>query len=97
MVQKGLDTWNVPKIIKESVNVAKWNPNLAIDWMEDVYNNIQTERQLEIWSKAAKEINFIIDFKEKSGKVNYEEYWGHRLAKSRRITTPIKNNIKGIK
>ena len=97
MAQKGLDTWNVSKVIKESVNVAKWNPNLAIDWMEDVYNNIQTEHQLKLWTNAAKEINFIIDLKEKYGKVKHEEYWGHRLAKSRRIITPIKNNIKGIK
>lgn len=96
MVQKGLNTWNITKVIKEAPNVAKWNPNLAIDWMEDSYLNIQNNKQLELWSKSAKEINFIIDFKEKSGKVKHEEYWGHRLAKSRRITIPIVN-IKGNK
>jgi hypothetical protein len=97
MVQKGLNTWNSFKVIKESVSLAKWNPNLAIDWMEDVYKEMQNDNQLKIWYKAAEEINFIIDFKEKSDKVNYEEYWGHKLAMSRRITIPIKNNIKGNK
>jgi hypothetical protein len=90
MVQKGLNTWSTLKVIKESVNVAKWNPNLAIDWMEDSYLKIENVKQLELWTSAAKEINFIIDFKEKYGKVNHEEYWGHRLAKSRRITIPTK-------
>ena len=96
MVQKGLNTWDTSKVIKEAANVAKWNPNLAIDWMEDCYSSIQNERQLELWTKTAKEINFTIDLKEKSGKVKHEEYWGHKLAKSRRVTIPTVN-IKGNK
>lgn len=88
MAYKGLNTWNISKVIRESIALSKWNPNLAIDWMEDVYKDIQNEQQLKLWMHSAKEINFTIDFKEKSGKVNYEEYWGHRLAKSRRITIP---------
>jgi hypothetical protein len=85
MVQKGLNTWSTKQVIKESVNVVKWNPNLAIDWMEDIRRNIQNEVELQAWTKAAQEINFIIDLKEKSGKVKHEEYWGHRLAVSRRV------------
>ena len=88
MVYKGLNTWNINKVIAEAVPLAKWNPNLSIEWMEDAHKNIQNQRQLKLWTKAAEEINFTIDFKEKSGKVNYEDYWGHRLAKSRRITIP---------
>lgn len=95
MTYKGFDTWNINKVIKESSNLVKWNPNLAIDWMEDVYKNIQNDQQLKLWTKTAEEINFAIDFKEKSGKVNHEDYWGHRLAKSRRIT--IHNVNKGTK
>lgn len=91
MAYKGLNTWNINKVIQESVSLSKWNPNLAIDWMEDVYKNIQNERQLKLWTKSANEINFTIDFKEKYGKVNHEEYWGHRLAKSRRLNIPTNN------
>jgi hypothetical protein len=90
MVQKGLNTWGFRKTVKESVSLAKWNPNLAIDWMEDAYKTIQSELQLQEWTKAAKEINFIIDFKEKCVKVKHEEYWGPQLVKSRRIN--IQNN-----
>lgn len=96
MAYKGLDTWNINKVIKESTALVKWNPNLAIDWMEDIYKNIQNDQQLKLWTKTAQEINFIIDFKEKYGKVKHEEYWGHKLAKSRRISIPTVN-IKGNK
>lgn len=96
MVQKGLNTWTIKQVIKESANLAKWNPNLAVDWMEDVYKQINNESELQAWTKTAQEINFIIDLKEKSDKVKHEEYWGHRLAVSRRVTIPILLN-KGIK
>ncbi len=86
MPQKGLNTWNIHKVIKESPNLAKWNPNLAIDWMEEIKNSMQNKAMIERWNQAAEKINFTIDFSEKSGKVKHEEYWGHKLAKSRRLT-----------
>jgi hypothetical protein len=85
MAQKGLNTWNFQQVVRESPNIAKWNPNLAIDWMEDVRAHIQNDVQLKSWNQSAEKINFTIDFLEKSGKVKHEEYWGHRLAESRRI------------
>ena len=54
--------------------------------MEEIKNAMQNEVMIKRWNQAAKKINFTIDFSEKYGKVNYEEYWGHKLAKSRRLT-----------
>jgi hypothetical protein len=85
MSLKGLNTWNFNQVLRESPNVVKWNPNLAIDWMEDLEKQAQTPLQKEKWYKTAEKINFIIDFFEKSATFNHEEYWGHRLAVSRRI------------
>lgn len=93
MAQKGLNTWNFQQVVRESPNIAKWNPNLAIDWMEDVRAHIQNDVQLKSWNQSAEKINFTIDFFENSGKVKHEDYWGHRLAKSRRLkTTQPKGN-----
>jgi hypothetical protein len=85
MAQKGLNTWNFYQVVREAPNVARWNPNLAIDWMEELKIHIQNATQIKSWNQSAEKINFTIDFLEKSGKVKHEEYWGHRLAKSRRL------------
>jgi len=92
MAQNGLNTWKFHQVVRESPNLAKWNPNLAIDWMEDVSSSIQNETQQKRWNQSAEKINFTIDFLENSGKVKHEDYWGHRLAKSRRLKINPKLN-----
>jgi hypothetical protein len=86
MANKVLPLVDFYRILKDSPAVAKWNPNLAIDWMENIKNNIQNDTQKKRWNESAEKINFTIDFLEKYGKVKHEEYWGHKYAKSRRLT-----------
>lgn len=85
MTVKGLNTWDSRKVISECKNLVKWNPILAIEWMEEEYDNIQNQRLKDFWTKTANQINFYIDSFEKSAIFNHEEYWGHRNILSRRI------------
>lgn len=61
--------------INESTNVARWNPALAISWMEDIQAKLTNFLQLEAWDKAARDINTTIDQIE-SAPYYDPEYWG---------------------
>lgn len=85
MTKKGLNTWSSKQVIRESKNLVKWNPILAIQWMQDEKQNIQSEEIKLFWTKTAKEINNTIDKIEKSATFNHTEYWGDKNILSQRI------------
>ncbi len=50
-----------PRQIRDSVMVAKWNPHLALDWMNGVGIRVTSPIHIKQWNTAAKQINHFWD------------------------------------
>ena len=72
-------------VINDAKNMSRWNPNLAIEWMEEILVKVVSPTELKAWNNSAMCINETIDSKEKNVKsYQHEEYWG--AAVSRRLS-----------
>tara|TARA_Y100000034_G_scaffold136800_1_gene215863 strand:- start:117 stop:449 length:333 start_codon:yes stop_codon:yes gene_type:complete len=67
---------STPTQIKEAANVVRWNPALAIDWMKEAGNKVNSPLHINMWNKAAKRMNTIMDDIESTRYYSKEEYWG---------------------
>lgn len=63
------------KQIRESTNVVRWNPVLAIEWMENARSKITTDVLVKEWNNAAKQINNTIESIERSSYYTELSYW----------------------
>ena len=53
----GFSTWDVNVYIRECPNIVRWNPRLAIDWMEAIAVRVWSDIQTQAYNHAAKRIN----------------------------------------
>jgi hypothetical protein len=57
----GFSTWDVNVYIRECPNIVRWNPRLAIDWMEAIAVRVWSDIQTQAYNHAAKKINQYLD------------------------------------
>lgn len=74
----------VQRQISESINIARWKPKFAIEWMEEITYKLSTSISVNEWNKAAKRINNTIDMIERQAYYNPKIYWGEHV-KSKRL------------
>lgn len=72
-------------VISEAKNMARWNPSLAIYWMEEILVKVVSPIEIAEWNKSAKKINETIDSIESHTNCYiHGEYWKNE--QSRRLT-----------
>lgn len=79
MVKKSTTTsfsfWDVQDYIRECRNMVRWNPRLAIDWMESISNRIWGELQSRQYNETARYINTYLDNLETYRYYNKRDIW----------------------
>lgn len=78
-IQFELDDYN--REIRDSVNIAKWNPHLALKWMETVSVRIISPIHIKQWNNAAIEINNFWDSLIKFRWYDPRAFWGNTTPK----------------
>lgn len=71
----GFSTWDVNVYIRECPNVVRWNPRLAIDWMESIRSRIWSDIQARAYNRAAKRMNDYLDHLETCRFYDKREVW----------------------
>jgi len=71
-------------VINNAQNLSRWNPTIAIEWMEEILVKVVSPVELKDWNRAAKAINNTIDSIEMHENSYNPEYWGANL--SRRLS-----------
>ena len=62
--------------IRESANMVRWNPNSAIDTMNEVKGRTTSPIVIDYWNKTAKEINAFLDSVVKQRYYIADVFWG---------------------
>lgn len=66
---------SVLKLVTDARNLSRWNPTLAIKFMEISYVKAINPIQIKEWNLAAKDINNTITSIESQSSYNETEYW----------------------
>jgi len=73
----GFSFWDTNDYLRECQNIVRWNPRLAIDWMEGISSRIWTQPQLTYYNRVAKDINDYLDRLETYRFYDKAEIWGN--------------------
>jgi hypothetical protein len=57
----GFSFWDTSDYLRECQNIVRWNPRLAIDWMEGIASRIWTQTQIAYYNRVATDINTYLD------------------------------------
>ena len=57
----GFSFWDTSDYLRECQNIVRWNPRLAIDWMEGIASRIWTQTQITYYNRVATDINTYLD------------------------------------
>lgn len=57
----GFSHWDTADYLRECPNIVRWNPRLAIDWMEAIASRIWTPTQTTHYNRVARDINTYLD------------------------------------
>ena len=57
----GFSFWDTNDYLRECQNIVRWNPRLAIDWMEGIASRIWTQTQITYYNRVATDINTYLD------------------------------------
>ena len=71
----GFSYWTFNDYLTECPNVVRWNPRLAIDWMDALASRCVTDIQINGYNYAAKRMNDYLDFYEKMRYYDKNEVW----------------------
>lgn len=67
--------FSVDQLLDNAPYLVTWNPNLALQWMDEVNRTITSEFQLQKYERVKKEINtFILNLKNYRW-YNKKEFW----------------------
>jgi hypothetical protein len=58
----GFSYWDTKDYLRECPNMVRWNPRLAIDWMDAIAPMCVTDIQINEYNYAAKQMNSFLDF-----------------------------------
>ena len=72
----GFSSWAVNDYIRECPNVVRWNPLLAVEWMNSISNRISSEWQGRAYNSAARAMNYYLDTLERTRYYDKRETWG---------------------
>jgi hypothetical protein len=72
----GYSYWDVQATIRESQYLVKWNPVLAIQWMNEISTRVGSFVEVEYYNNAVQTINRYLDGLEKRRYYIKEEVWG---------------------
>ena len=67
---------NLQQSMVDATNLARWNPDLAIQWMEYINSRINSDVEIALWVRCADNINETIEMKQNWQFYNEREYWG---------------------
>ena len=73
----GFSHWDTNDYIRECPNIVRWNPRLAIDWMEGVASRVWSPTQTTYYNRAATSINTYLDNLETYRFYDKAETWGN--------------------
>ena len=57
----GFSFWDTNDYLRECQNIVRWNPRLAIDWMEGIASRIWSLPQTAHYNRVARDINEYLD------------------------------------
>lgn len=66
---------NNQSVIRDAANAARWNPALAIDWMQAVAHRMVSPIEIALWNITAEKINSTMDDIESMINYSQSEYW----------------------
>lgn len=69
---------SVPVQIREASNVVRWNPSLAISWMEEVLPKVISPIWVSLWNASASKINETINSIEATRYYSEATYWDNK-------------------
>lgn len=73
----GFSHWDTADYIRECPNIVRWNPRLAIDWMESISSRVWSVPQTAYYNRAATSINTYLDNLETYRFYDKLETWGN--------------------
>ena len=78
----GYGFWDERQTIKECKNLVRWNPPMALEYMEHASNRIANMNSMIIrdYNKSAQEINEYLDVLERQRYYNKKEVWGQEIS-----------------
>jgi hypothetical protein len=72
----GYSVWSVKRTLREAVNVARYSPWCAVEWMDEAKNRISLENPLfDEFDKAAERINALWRSYERMHWYEAREFW----------------------
>jgi len=85
----GFTHWTVDQAVSSAKQMVKWNPTVdgeygadwggpikALDLMDSIVTDVDTEKKEKIYNDAVDEINYFLDFLTKMIYYKESEYWG---------------------
>jgi predicted transglutaminase-like cysteine proteinase len=73
----GFFLWDVAVYLRECPNVVRWNPRLAIDWMEHLSSHLYSDYQRTKYNRVARQMNTFLDKLETRRYYRKEDYWAN--------------------
>jgi hypothetical protein len=72
--------WPTQKIIQEAANLVRWNPGLALVWMEEVQFRVDNLVLTKLWNRSVDAINKEIEDQKKFPYTEQElkDRWGNQ-------------------
>lgn len=72
----GYSNWSIRRTISEAENVARWNPWLAHEWMEEALNQLSLDNPFySEYNNAVDRINYRWELLKKFEWFNEGEFW----------------------
>lgn len=71
----GFSTWEPRDYVRECPNLVRWNPRLAIEWMNSVRYDMMSDVMIAAYNDAAQRINKFLDELETYRYYNKYETW----------------------
>ena len=79
----GYGFWDEKQTIKECKHLIRWNPPLALEYMEHISGRVATMNSMIVrnYNKSVQEINEYLDILERQRYYNKKETWGQLMPK----------------
>jgi len=84
-IVRNYNQWSSQDNINYSRNISRWNPALAIEWMEQLANRIESPVIIAEYNKGVRQINATIDSIMSQRYYVKDTYWGKSVNPNQRL------------